>query len=99
MRETIGLFPASAEILMMFLLAAMMIVVNLWSASNKLSICTALQTTMGKPFSWHLLGQSLCPMINKGAHTEKKKKIEQIRDIRWYHIGDNHSHPYVEQKR
>ena len=32
-------------------------------------ICRVLQPAVGKPCSWHRLGQSLCPMISKGTHT------------------------------
>ena len=68
------------------------------------SVCRVLQTSMGKPCSWHILGQCLCKRIRiKKAHIDKentKKTIffKQTSGIRKHHIGGSHSYHSFDQK-
>ena len=60
---------------------------------------------MGKPWSWRLLRQSLCRILNNLRHTQtekmkkKSKNLEQTAGNRQHHVCNNHSYPSFGQKR
>ena len=54
-------FHVLGGIMMLMMMIMVMMIVNFWRV---------LQTAMGKPCSWCILGQSLCQVINKDTYTD-----------------------------